>query len=165
MKPRWRWLPFPLQSAALLTLWLLLVNSVAPAQLLLGALLALALPLWWRQFLPQTTQLHRPLTALRFIGRIMLDIVTANLLVAAQVLAPNRRLRPAFMRLPLELTGDFAITVLASTISLTPGTVSAEVSGDRRSLLIHALHVVDPEAAIAVIKRRYEAPLREIFGC
>ena len=55
------------------------------------------------------------------------------------------------------------ITALASLITLTPGTVSAELSDDRRYLLIHALDLQDPEALIDEIKSRYEAPLKEIF--
>ena len=76
-----------------------------------------------------------------------------------------RRLRPGFVELPLDLTDEFAITLLASTISLTPGTVSADVSEDRRTLLIHALDVDDQDAMIRQIKQRYERPLKEIFEC
>jgi multicomponent K+:H+ antiporter subunit E len=66
---------------------------------------------------------------------------------------------------PLDLREDFSITLLASTVSLTPGTVSADVSADRGTLLIHALDVADEAALIAQIKQRYEAPLKEIFEC
>jgi multicomponent K+:H+ antiporter subunit E len=69
------------------------------------------------------------------------------------------------MVLPLDVREDFTITLLASTISLTPGTVSADLSVDHRYLLIHALHVEDEAATIAQIKQRYEAPLKEIFEC
>jgi multicomponent K+:H+ antiporter subunit E len=65
---------------------------------------------------------------------------------------------------PLELQQPFAITLLASIISLTPGTVSANLSGDRRSLLVHDLDVEDAdETAVQRIKQRYEKPLMEIF--
>jgi multicomponent K+:H+ antiporter subunit E len=159
------WLPFPLQSLLLLAIWLLLNNSVAPGQWLLGALFALLLPRWCQRFPAQLPPVRKPLALLRYLLLVLGDIIAANLLVARQVLGPNRRLRPAFLRLPLELRDDFAITLLASTISLTPGTVSADLSADRRSLLIHALHTDDPAAAIAQMKQRYETPLKEIFGC
>lgn len=77
----------------------------------------------------------------------------------------DRKLRPLFIRLPLDLCNDFAIVVLTNTISLTPGTVSADLSPDRRSLLIHALDVEDVEQTVARIKSRYERPLQEIFEC
>jgi multicomponent K+:H+ antiporter subunit E len=83
--------------------------------------------------------------------------------VARLILGPTRRLRPGFIHLPLELESEFAITLLASTISLTPGTVSSNLSADGKTLLIHALDMEDEARVIAHIKRRYEAPLREIF--
>jgi len=63
------------------------------------------------------------------------------------------------------LQQDFSISVLASTISLTPGTVSADISPDRSTLLIHGLDVGDEQALIEHIRQRYEEPIREIFEC
>ncbi len=101
----------------------------------------------------------------RFVLVVHWDIITANVVVARLILGSPRKLRPAFVELPLELTDDFAITLLASTISLTPGTVSADVSEDRRTLLIHALDMDDEAELVAQIKQRYERPLKEIFEC
>jgi multicomponent K+:H+ antiporter subunit E len=64
---------------------------------------------------------------------------------------------------PLALTSDLAISLLASTICLTPGTVSARLTLDRQYLLVHALDVADADQLAAIIKARYETPLREIF--
>ena len=69
------------------------------------------------------------------------------------------------MQVPLDIQHEFTITLFASTISLTPGTVSADLSLDRRYLLVHSLHVTDIDAAIAEMKQRYEAPLKEVFEC
>ncbi|MHB8788377.1 MAG: Na+/H+ antiporter subunit E [Desulfobulbaceae bacterium] len=160
-----RWLPQPLFSLFLWLVWLLLNNSVAPGQLLLGAILALALPLFTVRFWPDRPRLRKPLMLMRYIAVLFWDIILANLTVARLILGPTARLRPAFIRLPLELRNEFAIVVLANTISLTPGTVSSDLSPDRRTLLIHALDVEDPAQAIARIKQRYEKPLQEIFEC
>ncbi len=65
----------------------------------------------------------------------------------------------------MELTDDLAISMLVSIITLTPGTCSADLSADRRTLLVHGLDVPDPQTLIADIKARYEAPLKEIFPC
>lgn len=159
------WLPHPLQSAFLWVLWLLLMNSISPGHLVLGALLGWALPFLVHLLWPDPPAIHKPVTLLRFLARVHWDILTANIQVAALILGPVQRLRPAFFELPLDLDNDFAIALLASTVSLTPGTVSADVSDDRRRLLVHALDVDDINAAIAHIKQRYEAPLKEIFGC
>ncbi len=160
-----RWLPQPLLSLSLWVVWLLLANSVAPGQILLGMAIALALPLFTARFWPDRPRLRRPLKILIYILVLLWDITVANLIVARLILGPTARLRPAFIRLPLDLRDDFAIVVLSSTISLTPGTVSADISTDRRWLLIHALDVGDPEKTVAQLKSRYERPLQEIFEC
>lgn len=160
-----RWLPQPLLSLSLLVVWLLLGNTLAPGQILLGLCIALVLPLFTVRFWPDRPRLRRPLKILIYILVLLWDITLANLTVARLILGPTDRLRPAFIRLPLDLCNDFAIVVLSSTISLTPGTVSADISPDRRSLLIHALDVEDPEQIVAHLKRRYEQPLQEIFEC
>ena len=76
---------------------------------------------------------------------------------------PNAKLKPAWIIVPLELTQPEAITVLAGTITLTPGTVSADLSTKGHSLLVHVLHTEDPDAVRDEIKARYEARLMEIF--
>ncbi|MGH8501638.1 MAG: Na+/H+ antiporter subunit E [Gammaproteobacteria bacterium] len=160
-----RWLPHPRLSILLLVVWLLLVNSLAPGHILLGAVLGLVISRVTRAFWLQRPRISRPLLLLVFAGRVLWDIVIANLHVARIVLGSQAAISPRFTRLPLDLTDQFAITVLANTISLTPGTVTADVAADRKSLLIHSLHVVDEAALVAGIKRRYEKPLKEIFEC
>ena len=85
----------------------------------------------------------------------------SNINVARLVLGREADIHPA--GLVPDLTNIHGITALASLITLTPGTVSAELSDDRRYILIHALHLDDPDALIEEIKTRYEAPLKEIF--
>lgn len=160
-----RWLPQPFLSLFLWLVWLLLVNTVSPGHILLGALLAMILPLLTARFWPDRPQIHRPWKLLRYIGVLLLDIGLANLTVARLILGPTRKLRPAFIQLPLELQSEFAISILASTISLTPGTVSSDLSPDRKTLLIHALDIESEAEVIDHIKQRYEKPLKEIFEC
>jgi len=164
MKAR-RWLPHPWLSLVLLLIWPLLVNSFALGQLLLGALLGWSIPLLVKDFLFEVPRLRRPLRLLGYLGRVLADIVVANLHVAKLVLGPKSRLRPAFIEIPMALENEFLLTVLTSIVSLTPGTVSASLSQDRRTLLVHALDAADPAALAEQVKRRYEAPLLEIFEC
>jgi multicomponent K+:H+ antiporter subunit E len=82
------------------------------------------------------------------------------------ILQPSRSPRPAFIELPVSLTDPFALYLLAATISLTPGSLSAEISADRRALLVHLLDAPtqsDTESECAKIKERYERLLLEIF--
>jgi len=158
-----RLLPHPLTTLALTVVWLLLVNSLAPGQIVLSLLLGWAIPLFTLRFWPETLRISRPFTLLRFIIRLLGDIVAANLTVARLVLGRPERLRPAFIIVPLALKSDLAISLLANTICLTPGTVSSRLSLDRKHLLVHTLDTADPERLVATIKSRYEAPLQEIF--
>jgi multicomponent K+:H+ antiporter subunit E len=158
-----RLLPHPLTTLALTVVWLLLVNSLASGQIVLGLLLGWAIPLFTLRFWPETLRISRPFTLLRFIIRLLGDIVAANLTVARLILGRPERLRPAFIIVPLALKSDLAISLLANTICLTPGTVSSRLSLDRKHLLVHTLDTADPERLVATIKSRYEAPLQEIF--
>jgi multicomponent K+:H+ antiporter subunit E len=161
---RKRLLPHPIWSAALVLFWMWLNNTLQPGHLLLGLFLGWALPLFARRFWPERETLSRPALLLALAARVAADIVVANLRVARAVLGPVRRLRPGFVRVPLEVRSDAGIMVLASTISLTPGTLSAELSDDRRELTVHYLDEADPALLVAGIKSRYERPILEIFG-
>jgi len=90
---------------------------------------------------------------------VLYDILVANLAVAALVVGPARNIRPGFVLMPLRLRGRVTVSLLANTISLTPGTLSAFLSADGRTLVIHGLQVDDPDAIIATIRTRYEQPL------
>jgi multicomponent K+:H+ antiporter subunit E len=165
MTARSAWLPHPLLSLLLLSIWLLLNDSLAPGQILLGAALGLLIPLFTRRFWPDPAPLRRPILAVRLVGLVLWDIVVANFVVSRLVLGPPRAVKPAFVRIPLDVTGDFAVTVLVSVISLTPGTVSAELDPKRRHLLVHALSEDSPDSLVQQIKTRYEAPIKEVFAC
>lgn len=160
-----RLLPHPALSVALFLLWAALSNAASVGALAVGALLAVLLPALTRRFWPDTPRLRRPGLALRLAARVALDIAIANLAVARRVLGPVANLRPAFVEVPLELRDPFAATILASVVSLTPGTVSIDVDRTRWVLSLHALDAPDPPALVAAIKARYEAPLMEIFAC
>lgn len=165
MIPTQRWLPMPLLSILLLIMWLLLQQSASLGHILLGGFLGIVIPLLTRPFWEHQPRLKRPWLMVRYVLRVFGDIIVANLQVSRLILDPRGRMSPAFIEYPLELTEAFPITILASTITLTPGTVSANLRADRRILVIHTLDVDDREAMIAQIRERYERPLKEIFGC
>lgn len=158
-----RWLPHPLLSASLTLLWILLMNAVSAGTLLFGLLLGWAIPFATERYWPERVRVRRPMTLLRYIGIVLLDILKGSFLVAYRILRGPKALRPTFVVIPLRLRSDLGISLLANTISLTPGTVSALLSKDRRSLTVHALHADDPSAIVQEIQQRYEAPLLKIF--
>jgi multicomponent K+:H+ antiporter subunit E len=161
-----RLLPQPLISAMLAAGWLLL-SGVSAAHVLLALAVAVALPLFTRRFVGEpmgrARGWHRLWRAARFALLVTWDIVIANVAVARLVLGPPGRLRPAFVSVPVALEQPLAVTLLASIVTMTPGTVSAELSGDRRRLLVHVLDADDPPALVEQIRARYERPLAEIF--
>ena len=162
--PLRRLLPHPWRSLGVLVLWLLLNNSLHPGHIVLGAAIGWVLPLVTARFWPATVAISRPWRVVAFTAMVIYDVIVANLRVARAVLGPVSRLRPGFARVPLDLTTDVGITVLAQTITLTPGTLSADLSPDRRTLIVHYLDEPDAESVVAGIKSRYERPLKEIFG-
>lgn len=155
--------PHPLLSAALLPVWLLLNNTVAAGHVFLGAILAVGIPLAIEPFWHRERIFRRPQVLLKLVPLVLWDIVVANVTVAFLVLGPLGRLKPRFFEVPLEVTHPFAISVLASIVTMTPGTVSSEVSADRRRLLVHGLYVPDEAAMVAGIKSRYESLVKALF--
>lgn len=160
MKHFW---PHPLTSVALLLAWLLLSRSLHPAHLVLGTLLALGVPLALRHWLPDTFVVRKPALVLRLLGRLLVDIVVSNVQVARRILGPESAIRPKFVWVPLELRSPHAIAALAMMVTMTPGTLSADVSADKAWLLVHAFDVDDEAGLIAQIKSRYERPLAEVL--
>lgn len=163
--------PHPVLSALLAVVWLLLQQSIALPQLIAAAAFAFFVPRLVRGFLlplrprrPWRVALRAAGLALRFVAVVLWDIVVSNLMVARIVLWPRSQPQPAWVRVPLELDDEIAITLLAAIITTTPGTVSCLIDETRREIVVHALDCADPVALVAQIKARYERPLKEIFG-
>lgn len=147
-----RMLPHPGLSAMLLLIWMLMLNTFSIGGLLLGAVFAILVPVYTAAFWPDRPTMRWGLPLLLFLLLVVRDIVTANFHVARLILfRRNRELRPAWLAIPLDLHSAEAITLLAGTISLTPGTVSTDISTDGRYLLVHSLDAPDPAAEIAHI--------------
>ncbi|MCE8020257.1 Na+/H+ antiporter subunit E [Halomonas sp. MCCC 1A11036] len=165
MRALGRYLPTPTLSLVLLVVWLLMVRSLAPGQVLLGALLAVGIPLLTQGFWEPLPRVKHPLKLAWFVLVVMWDIVKANVHVSLLILLPRREPHPGFVEYPLEVKDRLAITLLANTITMTPGTVSTNIRLDGSSLLIHVLDMDDEQALIREIRERYERPLKEIFEC
>jgi len=156
--------PHPLLSAWIVAVWILLVNDVTIGHLVLGSILGILIPLATSAYWPGRPRVRAPLMMIEFTLVVLWDIIVSNIQVASLILfRRGDELQSRFITLPLDLTSPEAITVLAGTITMTPGTVSADVSADGRALLIHCLETDGPEATVAQIKQRYERRLKRIF--
>ncbi len=158
-----RLLPYPVLSSLLALLWLLLQQSLAPAQLISALVLGALLPRLLAGFLGQRAQPRRWDLALRLLLLVLKDIVLSNIAVAKLVLNPASRPRSAWVTVALQLRSPLGRSLLASIITTTPGTVSCTIDEARGLILVHALDCADAPAMAADIKARYEAPLRAIL--
>ncbi|WP_373356207.1 Na+/H+ antiporter subunit E [Pseudoroseicyclus sp. CXY001] len=160
-----RLFPHPILSVMLILIWLLLVNKITPGNLVLGVLLSFIVPAVTEPYWPNRARLQKPALGAAYVAIVLWDIIIANVEVALIVLFKRRdRIHSQWVTVPIELTSPEAITVLAGTITLTPGTVTAMLSADASCLLVHCLHTDDPDAVRDGIKHRYERRLKEIFA-
>ncbi len=157
--------PMPFHSFLLFVVWLLLNNSISAGHIVLAVFFAITIPWLVTGMRDEHPKIRKPWLAIRYICMVLKDILVANVEVALLIIGPTRKLNPAFVAVPIHLSTDLGITILASTVSLTPGTVSTEVSKDKAWLYIHALHLTNEAELIDSIKQRYEKPIKEIFGC
>ena len=159
-----RLIPHPLLTLLLIVVWQMLVNEVTTGSLVLGLIFGLIIPAVTAPYWPDRPKLKRPWKFLGFVLIVLWDICVANLVVARIILFRRKgELRSQWISIPLDLTSPEAITVLAGTITMTPGTLSADVSACGRALLVHCLDAKDPDAVRDQIKTRYERRVKEIF--
>lgn len=159
-----RWLPFPLLSAGLLAMWLLLNQTLAAGQLLLGIALALCGPWAMRTLQPARARPRRPGTIVQLFFVVLHDIIRSNIAVARIILNPrHRRQTSGFLNVPLELRNPYGLAVLACIVTSTPGTLWVGFDSATGILTLHILDLIDERAWIGIIKNRYERRLLEIF--
>jgi multicomponent K+:H+ antiporter subunit E len=157
-------LPSPLMSLVIAVAWLLLNNSVSAGNILLAALFGISIPWFTDRFRGEDrARMKRPGVIIKLGLIVLYDIVMSNITVAKQILGAESKLNPQFVWVPLTIQDPHGIAALAGIITMTPGTLSADLTQDRQHLLIHAFNVDDEAELIAGIKSRYEDPLREIF--
>ena len=154
--------PQPWLSLILFTTWQLLSDGVSGASVVMGIILAWLIPQITQGFWPERPAFIKSWKMPAYLAIVLKDIVVASFSVARLILSP-RQPRPIFVCYPLQLEHPLAISILASTISLTPGTVSADVSDDQKTLLIHPLDAGSDQEVIDAIHKRYEKPLMEMF--
>lgn len=144
-------------------LWLAVSGSFTVANLLLGiAASALSLALVRGHAWPGGGRL-RPLKALSLLVLFARELALSAWKVAVLVATPKMALKPGIFAFPLTVDRDFEITLLANLITLTPGTLSVDVSDDRRVLYVHAIDCSDPVRARRDIADGFERKIMEAF--
>lgn len=157
-------LPYPLFSAALLALWLLLNQSVSPGHLVLGSVLAVLASWAMAALRPEKPRIRRPGAALRLAGMVLIDILRSNLAVG-RIIVRSREpgVNAGFLTIPLDLRDRQGLAVLSVIITSTPGTIWVSYDAAKGTLLLHVLDLIDETVWVRTIKDRYERRLMEIF--
>jgi multicomponent K+:H+ antiporter subunit E len=159
-----RLLPFPLASAGLFILWLLLSQTFSLGQILLGAVVGLVGGWALTALEPPKARLRRPLAIFRLAALVLADVVRSNIAVARIILGLDRReRRPGFVQIPLELREPYGLAALAGIITSTPGTLWVGFDATSGTLTIHVLDLTEESEWVRTIKTRYERRLLEIF--
>lgn len=154
----------PVLSVLLALAWLMLQQSLDLGNVLTACVLGWGLPRLLGGFLGPAAQPRSAARALRLGLTVLWDIIVSNITVARLVLNPRSVPHPAWVKVPLMLTQPTAQALLASIITMTPGTVSAIVDEEGGCIWVHALDCDDPAAVATDIDRRYQQPLMEILG-
>ena len=146
-------------------IWAAVTGVFSLSNLLLGAFVALAAAFFLRSRLSAPLMSRRAAAAARLLGLFIYELVLSGLRVAVLVLSPNmhRQLRPGFVAFPLGLTSEGEIALLANLITLTPGTLSVDVSEDKKVLLIHVLVIREADTLVHEIANGFERRVAEVF--
>jgi multicomponent Na+:H+ antiporter subunit E len=142
--------------------WMLLNDEWNVANLIIGYLLGLGFIIALRRFLPQEFYLQQVWQILKLLTLFTKELVLSNIAVIGYILRPKMNFRPGIVALQTELTSDWEITLLACLITLTPGTLTLEVSPDQRTLYIHAMDIQDAELLAQQIKGTFEKAIMEV---
>jgi multicomponent Na+:H+ antiporter subunit E len=150
-------------NVLLATTWAALQGGIDPANLTTGFVFGYLILWLLRPVLGGTRYFSKVPAAVGFVLFFLKELAVSNLRVAWDVLTPHSRRRPGVVAVPLDLEGDGAITLLANVVTLTPGTLSLDVSPDRRTLYVHAMFVDDPEVFRREIKEGFERRIGELL--
>lgn len=152
-------------SVIMTAIWAAVSESAALHNLLLGFVLSLViLSLLREQLLGDGRRPNRTLRILSLVWLFLVELAKSAWKVAVMVTRPKLDVKPGIFAYPLTVTSDLEITLLANLITLTPGTLSVDVSDDRKTLYVHAIDCADPDATRLDIANGFERKIREAFA-
>ena len=94
-----------------------------------------------------------------FLVYIIKDIIISNFIVAYYILIPFRKLKPGVVAVPVEKGSDLQLVFLSNMVSLSPGTLSIELSDDKKFLFVHSMFCQYPEVFVKEVKKNFERPI------
>ena len=153
-----------LGSILLAFAWAALLGEVTPANLLVGYVLGYAvLALLEKGGVLSSTFQTRVGRVLSLAAFFAWALIIANVRVAADVLRPRTAIHPAVVAIPLDITSDAEILLLSALINITPGSVTIDLSEDRRTLYVHVMHIQSADQSRREIKDGFERRVKRVF--
>ncbi|CAH2030903.1 Na+/H+ antiporter subunit E [Trichlorobacter ammonificans] len=143
--------------------WMALTGSFGASGFFTGFLFGFCVIWVGRRDRASAAYRQRLLAVAGFIVFFVKELVMANLRVAHDVLTPRDYMTPGIVAVPLDLESDLQITLLSNLLTLTPGTLSLNLSADRRTLYVHAMYIDDPAQMVREIKDGFERRIREVI--
>ena len=153
-----------LGSILLALAWAALHGDITLANLLVGYVVGyVILALLARGGVMPSTLVSRTAHAIELAGFFVWELMLANVRVAIDVIRPRTTIRPAVVAIPLDVTSDGEILLLSMLINITPGSVTIDLSDDRRTLYVHVMHMTSAEATRHEIKEGFERRVKRLF--
>ncbi|HEU4522869.1 MAG TPA: Na+/H+ antiporter subunit E [Thermoanaerobaculia bacterium] len=149
-------------NLVLAVFWALAVGRVTVGSLATGFILGMLTLYITRRAVGAEAYLTKIVRAARLLLYFLGELVRANLRLAHDILTPTHYMKPAILAIPLEAKTDGEITLLANLITLTPGTLTLDVSPDRRTLYIHSMYTFDVDQVRRDIKEGLEKKILEV---
>lgn len=143
--------------------WMLLVGEMNVESFIGGMVVGYVILWVSRSALGETKYFRKIPIAIMFVLYFIKELILANLKVAYDIITPTDYMEPGIIAVPLDVETDLEITLLANLVTLTPGTLSLDVSSDRKTLYVHALYVKDAESFREEIKSGFEKRLLEVL--
>lgn len=142
--------------------WMFLNNAWNGVGFLIGYLLGLLLIGGLRRFFPQRFYIVRVWAIMKLIALLFKELVRASIEVIRQIMKPKLDIRPGIFTYQTQLSSDWEVTLLCLLISLTPGSLPLEISGNQRKLYIHAIDIKDKQKMSDDIKNTFEKAIMEV---
>jgi multicomponent Na+:H+ antiporter subunit E len=142
--------------------WAALQGDLNVTNLVIGFLVSAAVIYVFRQMFFEPRYFAKIGLGIKLVLVFFKELIKANLSVLKVVISPRLRVRSGVIAVPTELRNDVALTLLANMITLTPGTLTLDISPDRRYLFVHTLNLDDPEDVKREIRMAFEVYLQEL---
>ncbi|HED30419.1 MAG TPA: Na+/H+ antiporter subunit E [Prosthecochloris aestuarii] len=154
--------PF-LLNILLAVAWMLLVGEVSAGTFLTGLVVGYLILWLSRSAWGEARYFSKIPKVIMFVFYFLRELFVANLKVAFDIVTPKDYMEPGIIAVPLDVKSDIEITLFANLVTLTPGTLSLDVSEDRRTLYVHALYVKDADRFRDELKNGLERRLIEVM--